>query len=109
MDTKGFDPTKDKIRYRIFPADVVSETLRSFGSALVLVTYDAVYCYADGNPSPQLVFSDRLDAINSSTQGLVLTLSSGHTLSIRKSGNCGCGSRLRHWSPPAKAAVAGRN
>lgn len=100
MRYKQFDPAKDRVRTRIYPADVITKA-KSIGGALALVTEDSVFCYVNSSTAPALVFSDRLDHIEHTPQGMVLTLSDGDKIIVRRGSGCGCGSRLKHWMPTA--------
>ena len=99
MTLTAFDPATDRVRLRIFPADAVSPQ-RAIAQCLVIVGKDAVYLYKDGRVTPELAFSERLDDMFQDPKGLVLMLSNGERMVVKKGGGCGCGSRLKNWMPP---------
>ena len=101
MSFRSFDPRKDRIRRRIFPADAIS-TERSLAQVLVILTDDSIFIYREGrNRVPEVIFSQRLDDMQVDALAITLTLSDGEKLLIRSSANkgCGCGSRLKYWTP----------
>jgi hypothetical protein len=68
----------------------------------VILTDEAIIVAKDGNPGPQIVFQERYETIDISSDpkkdSRVVT-SSGKMLVFKKDTACGCGSRLRGWNP----------
>lgn len=73
-------------------------------SARIIITQDGVLIAQDGPQGPVLIFSEAYDpatlvASGTRQQDAYLTTVSGRRLAFKKDDACGCGSRLRTWSP----------
>lgn len=73
-------------------------------SARVIVTHDRVIIATDSASGPQTVFSEQIDPTshykNPDKRGTsYVTTLSGKGVAFQKDSSCGCGSRLRSWSP----------
>lgn len=104
-----------RIRSDVFPANVTiskpntSETQR-YDKARIVFTMDAVYVFQDAPTGPELVYTERLASFDPGVplhrrkrglpprQASAIT-DSGAEVSFMRTGGCGCGSRLKSFSP----------
>jgi hypothetical protein len=87
------------VRYDIFPASVtVKDTNESlFQAVRVVVTMDRVYIF---NDSQTVIYSAGLNDGWEISGGLLLEPDDGtDPFLVRRSGGCGCGSRLKSFRP----------
>lgn len=95
---------------RVHHTDPRSDGSELLQSVRVIVTDDTAYIYQDSADGPVLVFRERLaeytppphprtQRLSSPPREASLTTDSGKTMSFRKSGGCGCGSRLKTFNP----------
>lgn len=104
------------IRLDLFPATVSSpdnSVLIQHDKARVVITTDAVFVFIDSPQGPAVALKARLDSAHGDrTHGYILTFTpppdtSGETpvarnqatIKVTPSGGCGCGSRLRSFTP----------
>lgn len=100
-------PRQARVLLDMFPA-VVTVTAegaepRTVSRTRVVVTEEAVFVAADAPAGPMLIFRERHAAVvvgaKKEKDPSSVTTASGKVLAISKDDNCGCGSRLRSWSP----------
>ena len=74
---------------------------RRIEAVRVVILGDKVLIASDSSAGPVLIFREGYDAstLVHSKRRATLTTASGKFLAIEKDQNCGCGSRLRSWSP----------
>ena len=91
------DPTTFRPTYR----DSHPEGTRIIDRARIIVVDDKVLIAVDSPTGPTLVFREGiLDYTkNRERREYYITTVSGKIISVTKDQNCGCGSRLRSWSP----------
>ncbi len=77
-------------------------------SCRVIVTDELVVAVVDSPEGPRLVFQERYADFTRSRRAAedsLVTTASGKRLAFRKDASCGCGSRLRSWSPTGALAA----
>lgn len=98
------------IRVDLFPASAVVKTSDgevSYPNARVIVTQDQAFVFTDSPTGPKQAWVGRLDEFDGrNTIGYTATLADESVISFRRSGGCGCGSRLRGFRPFAIMAQA---
>jgi hypothetical protein len=74
---------------------------RRIEAVRVVILNDKILVASDSSAGPVLIFREGYDAATlvHSKKRATLTTSTGKFLAIDKDQNCGCGSRLRSWSP----------
>ena len=90
------------IRLDLFPCNVTltDETKPYTDRARVIITNADFYVFVDGTPEIACDYSGAVfDATGDAREGFRVTLEDESVFTLRRSGNCGCGSRLRGWSP----------
>lgn len=98
-------PNQARVLLDVFPA-IVTVTAegaepRTVSRTRVVVTDSLVLIAADAPGGPMLIFREKHEShvIGTKKEPSSVTTVSGKVLAISKDDNCGCGSRLRSWSP----------
>jgi hypothetical protein len=90
------------IRVDLFPAEVyfAEEDVPPLRKVRVIVTQDEFYIFADSPRGPEATHHGRLDTFEGNQKtGYSATLADETSLTFRRAGGCGCGSRLRGFRP----------
>jgi hypothetical protein len=93
------------IRLDLFPANVSRPPGSDFDKlptdrARVIITDRDFYVFMDSSSGPECVLSGVLfDATGDNRTGYTVTLEDDTVYSVSRSTNCGCGSRLRGFTP----------
>lgn len=77
---------------------------RQLNTVRVILTESTVLIAQDSVSGPQILFQEPYDPLThvrnpKRSEDSTVTTLSGRRLAFRKDNNCGCGSRLRSWSP----------
>lgn len=65
----------------------------------VVVVNESILIAVDSPEGVKLVFQEKFISYNKKEKDHTVVTSLGKTVVFRKDDNCGCGSRLRSWSP----------
>jgi hypothetical protein len=80
----------------------ITEGAYGMTKARVIVSERRVWIALDSNEGPQVVFSEEYDEFHKSNvreyDSYIIT-KGGRMVAYKYDANCGCGSRLRGWSP----------
>ena len=88
------------IRLDLFPAIASVNSTDVYKSCRAIVTDDAVYIYVDSENGPAVAFQGRLaDYYGDKASGYTAETDDGDTVHMDRYAHCGCGSRLRGFSP----------
>jgi hypothetical protein len=93
------------IRFNLFPLAVTvndkdGNPVQAHNAARTIVTDDEVFVYVDGAQGPEVFFTDRLeDFEGNASDGWTVKTSEESSLTMTRSGGCGCGSRLKGYNP----------
>lgn len=93
------------IRFNLFPVSITvndseGNPIKAHNAARAFVTDDEVIVYVDDTNGPSVFYNDRLeDFSGDATVGWTVLTSEEHTLHLKRSGGCGCGSRLKGFNP----------
>ena len=98
-------PRQARVLLDVFPA-IVTVTVegaepRTVSRTRAVLTEEMILVAADAPGGPMLIFRERhvSHEIGGRNDPSHVTTVSGKALTITRDANCGCGSRLRSWSP----------
>lgn len=92
---------KDPETFRATYRNSHPEGTRVIDRARLVVVSDRVLIVVDSPTGPTLVFRETVESLvkNRDLREHYITTSTGKAIAVAKDHNCGCGSRLRSWSP----------
>lgn len=92
------------IRFNLYPLethvyDKDGHPLQVNQNTRTVVTDDEVYVYVDDHSGPSIWFTDRLEDFSGDATNGWTVETSDYTVKMKRSGGCGCGSRLKGYNP----------
>jgi hypothetical protein len=79
---------------------------RKLDRCRIIVTDEKIMVAIDDPEGPKLVFSENVTFYSKEEKVHRVVTESGKMIAFRKDENCGCGSRLRSWSPYGSILMA---
>lgn len=91
----------DETTFRATYRDTHPQGTRTIDRARIVILEDKVLIAVDSPTGPTLVFRESIlsYAKNKELREHYITTTSGKAIAVAKDHNCGCGSRLRSWTP----------
>jgi hypothetical protein len=88
------------IRLDLFPAKVTLDGEVIPRDARFVATDDTAYVYVDSSTGPSIYFQGRLEDFEGRANiGWTINLDGGSVIHVVRASSCGCGSRLRGFTP----------
>lgn len=79
---------------------------RKLDRCRIIATDDKIMVAVDDPAGPKLVFNEKITFYSKVEKIHRVITESGKMIAFRKDDNCGCGSRLRSWSPYGSILMA---
>lgn len=79
---------------------------RKLDRCRIVVVNDKIMVAVDDPQGPKLIFSENITFHSKEDKIHRVITESGKMIAFRKDNNCGCGSRLRSWSPYGSVLMA---
>jgi hypothetical protein len=99
MDINSFNPTQ---QHGIAGSKYVAV-------ARVVASYGVLYVAVDSSTGPVLFFKENFTEQLTDSNGITrFTTVSGKIIAVKKDKGCGCGSRLKNWSPVGTISQSSR-
>lgn len=78
-------------------------------TARVIAARGNIYIAVDSSTGPVLFFKESIITQTSNERITRFVTSSGRVIAVKKDKSCGCGSRLKNWSPVGSISTSSRD